>query len=133
MAGRTTVLCNVTVLVDGYNLSGACNEATVSYASEMLDATTFGLCTRVRRGGLTTFNLALKGFDFLGSACSAEALFQPIVGSSGHMFAFFPTTITGCAECGYVGRGTVDSYSPGGTVGTIMPFTTSIVGTGVEA
>lgn len=133
MAGRTNILSNVTVLVDGYNLSGACNEATVSYQSEMLDVTTFGLGTRVRRGGLTTFSLALKGFDFLGSACSPEALFQPIIGSSGHMFAFFPTTITGCAECGYVGRGTVESYSPGGTVGTIMPFTTSIIGTGAGA
>ena len=133
MAGRTNILTNVTVLVDGLNLSGVCNEATVNYQAEMLDATTFGLGTRVRRGGLTTFSLAVKGFDFMGSACSPESLFQPIVGSSGHMFAFFPTTITGCAECGYVGRGTVESYSPGGTVGTIMPFTTSIIGTGAEA
>ena len=42
MAGRTTMLCNVTVLVDGVNLSGACNEATLNYSAEMLDVTTFG-------------------------------------------------------------------------------------------
>ena len=129
----TTVLCNVTVLVDGLDLSGACNEATVNYSAEMLDTTTFGTCTRKRQGGLTTFGLALKGFDFLGTSCSPEATIQPIVGSSGHMFAFFPTVLHGCQECGFIGRAVVESYTPGGTVGTIMPFTTSIVGTGVEA
>lgn len=128
----TTVLCNVTVIVDGTNLSGACNEATVNYSAEMLDATTFGVCTRVRRGGLTTFGLALKGFDFMGSSCSPESLLQPIVGSCGHLFAFFPTTLTGCAECGYAGRAVVESYTPGGAVGTIMPFTASLVGGGVD-
>ena len=127
----TTMLCNVTILVDGTNLSGACNEATVNYSAEMLDATTFGLCTRVRKGGLTTFNLALKGFTFLGTSCEPDVVLGGNVGSSGRLMLFAPTRMYGCQECVYVGRGVVESYTPGGAVGTIMPFSASIVGTGV--
>jgi hypothetical protein len=135
MAGRTAVYSNVTILVDGLNLSGQCNQASVNYSAEMLDVTTFGAVgnTRVRQGGLTTFSLGLQGFDFQGCSCSPEALLQPIIGSSGHMFTFFPTTIHGCQGCGYAGRAVVESYTAGGAVGAIMPFSANIVGTGVTA
>lgn len=132
MPNRTAVLNNITLLVNGMNLSGACNEATVNYSAEMLDATTFGCTTRVRRGGLTTMALALKGFDLMGSSCSPENVLQPIVGSSGTIFAFFPSTITGCTECGYAGRGIVEAYNPGGAVGTIIPFTAALQSAGKD-
>jgi hypothetical protein len=128
----TTVLSNCTVLVDGVNLSGACNEATVNYSAEMLDETTFGVTTRIRKGGLTAFSVALKGFALQGTSCEPDALMQPIVGSSGTIFCFFPTTLQGCAANGVAGRCVVESYTPGGAVGTIVPFAASLAGAGVE-
>ena len=128
----TTVLTNCTVIVDGANLSGGCNEATVNYSAEMLDATAFGQTTRVRIGGLTTFNLAVKGFALIGSSCEADAVIQPIVGSTGHLFAFFPSTLYGCSANGVVGRCAVESYVVGGAAGVIVPFTALLTGVGVE-
>jgi hypothetical protein len=127
----TTVLCNCKVLVDGTDLSGACNEATVSYTAEMLDATTFGICTRVRKGGLTALAIALKGFYHLGST-GPDGTLWPVVGEPDRVFTFFPTTITTGSYCGYASKATVESLVPGGTVGTLTPFTASIVGNGTE-
>ncbi len=128
----TTVLTNITVLVNGVNLSGVCNEATLNYSAEMLDATTFGQTTRVRKGGLTTITANLKGFCMVGSSSEPDALIQPIVGSCGTIFAIFPTTLHGCQECGYATRGVVESYVPGGAVGTLLPFTATLQGAGIE-
>lgn len=128
----TRTLTNCIALVDGVDLSGACNEALVNYSAEMLDATTFGNTTRIRKGGLTTFALALKGFALMGTSCEPDAVLQPIVGSSGTIFCFFPGTLYGCSADGVAGRCTVESYTPGGPVGVIIPFSATLQGVGVE-
>lgn len=128
----TRVLCNVTILVNGTDLSGACNEASVNYTAEMMDATTFGNCTRVRKGGLTSLAINMKGF-WEGGSTGADGTLWPVVGTANSLFSFFPNSVTAGTYCGYASKCTVESMVPGGTVGTLIPFTASIVGGGTEA
>jgi len=128
----TTVLNNVTVLVNGTNISGLCNEATVNYAAEMIDQTTFGATTRERRGGLTTITIGLKGFLIDAGTTGPETVLGDVIGTCGTQYAFFPTTVNACYECGFAGRGVVQDYNPGGAVGAIAPFTATIASAGVE-
>jgi len=127
----TNTLTNCTVLVNGTNLSGACNECTVGYTAEMLDATTFGTGTRMRKGGLTTITVDVKGFLNLGATGPDGRIF-PVVGSAGSVFTFFPTTIVEGGYGGYAAKCVAASFNPGGPVGALLPFTATIEGAGTE-
>ena len=131
----TKVLNNIQVVVNGADLSGVCNEATLNYTTEMLDETCFGDTTRVRRGGLSTFELNLKGFltePATGLSTGAESL-AAVMGSSGTIFTVIVATSTTGLLTGYAGRGTVSNYELGGAVGTILPFTATLTAVGVVA
>jgi len=134
----TTVLNNITVLVNGTNLSGVCNEAAINFSAEMIDQTTFGNTTRIRRGGLTAMTVNLKGFmndgptAAVGGSTGGESALYPVVGSSGTIITIFPTTIDTCSPCGFATRGVVESFIPGGAVGAILPFTAVLQSAGLE-
>ena len=90
-----------------------------------------GTVQRVRKGGLTSLAVAVKGF-WEGGSTGADGTLWPVLGDANQVFTFFPHDITVGLYCGYASKCTVESMVPGGTVGTLIPFTASIVGNGTE-
>jgi hypothetical protein len=124
----TVVYTNVVALVGGANLSGDCNQASVDYVAEMLDATTFGDTTRRRKGGLTSIKVGLAGFVDHGIGQPLPLLTDQMGAVS--IFTLFPDGVTLGAQSGVACQGAHADVKLGGAVGTLYPFTASIEGAG---
>lgn len=126
----TLVLKNATVLVDGLDMSGDCNECTVTYSAEMLDATTFGGNTRKRKGGLTTVNLSLKGFLEFGDGAPDPALFASMGATAIVTVSADSAPSIAGIENAFAFKCARASINYGGPVGTLLPFTATFEGAG---
>ena len=124
----TVLYTNVVALVGGANLSGDCNQASVDYTAEMLDATTFGDTTRRRKGGLTSIKVALAGFVNHGVGEPLPLLTDQMGAVS--ILTLFPDGVTLGAQSGVACKGAHAEVQLGGAVGVLYPFTAAIEGAG---
>jgi hypothetical protein len=116
----TEVFLDAQILVDGVSISGQSNELNVNYASELLDETTFGATTRLRKGGLKTVTFEGSGFFESGLGSIDELMF---VGTGeSHVVTVFPKAVVegDTGAMGFAMRGLEETYDFGGTVGALM-------------
>tara|TARA_Y100000310_G_scaffold85390_1_gene82258 strand:+ start:6643 stop:7392 length:750 start_codon:yes stop_codon:yes gene_type:complete len=120
----TTVFKDAKIFLKGFDLSGDHNDLGLNFSSEMLDATTFGNSTRIRKGGLKTADMSGSGFWQGGANEVDDALFNRI-GVDNELMTLFGDGINGGTTCapGYAMKSVAASYNPGGSVGALLPFT----------
>lgn len=120
MSADSVVYRNAYVWVDAYDLSSQCKEATINYASEMLDRTAMGDTTRNRRGGLYVWSIDLQFHQTFAS--SVDAALFPLVGSSAALEIRPQNACSTASNPRWTGVGILESYKPvGGAVGTLLP------------
>ena len=133
----TIVYKNAKMFIQDAEIDAQLSELNVDYKAEMLDVTTFGYNTRIKRGGLYT--AAINGKGFYDSSTSAESFADVIWSNMGEdndsRANGAPTVITVFADgitegtltdMGFAMLGVVSGMTIGGAVGTILPlaFTT---------
>lgn len=124
---------NAKVLVDGYDLSGDHTSVTVAMSAEMLDETSMGDTTRIRKGGLTICDVTGAGY-FNTSAGTIDRVMFGIVGSDDKLITVFPDGITeGGTQvgAGFSMKGVVDHYNLQGDVGSLLGFEFAVMGRGI--
>lgn len=132
----TVVFKDADVFYEGVDLSGQLNEVTLEYGVEILDATTFGQSTRIRKGGLTTPRASMRGFWDADAAGQPDVELFEGVGVDDRVLTLFPDGITEGstgAGSGFAFKVVAVSYAPGGAVGELLPFTFTADGRGIEA
>jgi len=117
------VLKGVRLLISGFDMSGKHNSLTINHTADILDRTCFNSSARKRLAGLTDMDMSLEGY--WGSTNVDKQSFDNI-GSSGRVVTVVPTTTDG--QTAFMGRGCYSGYIPGGTVGELLGFSVSIVG-----
>lgn len=113
------------LFIGGADLSADLYELAVSYAAEMLDATTFGQTTRVVQGGLFMGEIAGAGYFRGGDGAVEQVIFSQI-GVDDVVIAVFPDGITEGATStgmGYAMKGELSEFKLGGSVGILLPIT----------
>lgn len=124
---------NAKIFVDGFDLGGDFESVEVAHSAEMLDETTFGDSTRIRKGGLTVSDVSGSGY-WSGDVGAVDRIMFDIVGSDDKVISVFPNGITeGTAtEKGYSMKGVLESYNIGGAVGALLPFDCAMMGRGIS-
>jgi hypothetical protein len=125
---------NARILVGGYNISGDSNSLGVNLAAEMLDETSFGDSTRIRKGGLKTADVQ-GAANWDASAGHVDAILFGVVGVDDQVVTVFANGITeGTAtDMGFSMKGVLDKYNVKGDVGSLCTVDFSIMGRGVGA
>lgn len=117
------------VYLAGYDLSGQLNQASLDYACETLDETTFGSTTRINKGGLLKVNAAVEGlWDSSGDTAPDPVLF-PRIGSSDMPAVMVPQGAT-VGNIAYLFRVLGAKYALNGRTGGLLPFSLELPGTG---
>ena len=131
----TILYRNCQMLVNGLELSAQLHELAVEYAAELLDATTFGADTRIRKGGLLTGRVAGKGF-FQGGDGNIEQVLFSLAGVDDTIVAVFPDGVTegsNTTGAGYACKGVLGEFAIGGAVGTLLDVTFAAESRGIAA
>lgn len=119
-----TVYRNAVLLLNGTDLSGALHDFGVEYAAEMLDVTTMGQDTRVKKGGLKTAKMSGKAF--FDASVGVEVILFPDVGVDDVILTVFPDGVTEGATgagAGYAMKGVLSTFNMGGAVGQPLDVT----------
>lgn len=130
----TIVYRNVVLLVDGLAMHGSLNELSVEYGAEVLDETTFGDDTRIRKGGLFTARISGAGF-FEGGNGEIEQLLFTLCGDDDAVFTVFPDGVTEggtTTGMGYGMKGVVYEFTLGEAVGNLLKVTFAVEGRGIN-
>ncbi len=123
----TLIWSDVKVMVGGFDLSGQHNSATLTLDTEILDSTVFGTATtRLNVGGLTNVRLESSGFADFAIAGVDERLFTEI-GLENTIVTLAPEGFAEGDLAYFMGM-TYANYTPGGTVGDLLPFSTTAAG-----
>ena len=119
----TVYLRNVRIFVDGYELSGDFNEIAMDYSAEMLDETSFGDSTRIRKGGLKIVDVS-GGGNWNGDAGTVGRILFDIVGTDDKVISVFANGVTEgtTTDKGFSTKGVVSEFNIGDSVGTLLPF-----------
>ena len=123
-----TVLKNVKIYLDGYDLSGDMNSATLSYSADLLDNTVFGDKSRGRIAGLNNVEFTADGFwnaDTTGSKIDNMAMAE--IGTSDAVLSIIPQG-TALGNVAYFTKGLVGEYSPSGKIGDMFGYTMAAYG-----
>ena len=127
--GTSTVLKDCRVYSGGYDLSGSTNSASLTYAFDELDATMFTAATRFSKPGLAKLSFDMSGLTYSDGSDEPEDVFYSSLGSTSNPLTIAP--LTGAAgEVAYFAETLQLSYSMGGPVGELCPFTVSGTGQG---
>ena len=114
--------------VGQYDLSGDMHKLELRYGAELLDVTTFGQTTRIRKGGLKTVGLSAEGYWSGGTDLVDDALFAKIGVQN------VPITIAKGGETldndAYLFRCIHGVYTPGASIGEMLRFSVSAEGSG---
>lgn len=122
------------IFVDGFELSADFESIEVAFSAEMLDETTFGDSTRIRKGGLTMADVSGSGY-WNGAAGAVDRILFDIVGSDNKIITVFANGISEgtSTDKGFSMKGVVSDYNIGGSVGALLPFDFAMSGRGIEA
>lgn len=126
-------------------IDGALSDFSVDYKAEMLDVTTFGDDTRIKKGGLFTASISGKGFfDQVGGVGNLDAFLfnnngtDESTAASGNptIVTVFANGITEGAVTdmgGFAMKGVLESMTMGGGVGIALPLSFAVSARGVFA
>lgn len=123
---------NANLFVGGYELTTQHNQMGLEFSVEALDATVFGADTRTMKGGLKVAKLTGGGF-FNAGVGSVHQVFMDSHALSDVVIMLFPEAIgVGATSTGsgYMMRAVELTYTHGGAVGDLHPFTVSAEGRG---
>lgn len=124
---------NAVILIDGASLAASFSEGpNVSYSAEMLDETAHGDDTRINKGGLKTATIDGGGHCEFGSGSVESWLFDR-VGDDDIPVVVFPDGIEEgtTTKKGFAMLASVEEFSIGGAVGSLLPFNFSAQSRGV--
>lgn len=116
---------NAEVLIDGYDFTAQFNELAVEHSAEMIDASNFGVATRVNKGGLFVSSITGAGFAVFGTGLVGSVLFDAVAGAD-VLVSVFPAGVTEGEASGYSMLGQVETFTLAGAVGTLTPFTLAV-------
>lgn len=116
------------------DVSAQLNELTVDYNAEMLDETTFGDDTRIRKGGLKTAKITGRGFfDANLGPLGAESVIFGNHGADDTVFTAFPDGPTEGSPTGWAMKGVVSEFTIGeGGVGAVLGLTFAVESRGIK-
>jgi hypothetical protein len=109
------------VFFAGHNLSGQTNSVTLNRSAEILDASVFGVGTRVNAAGLLDYSADVAGFW----DTSSDAVIQPIFDEVGQITNSMPLILypkDSDLGTAYTFMATQESLELLGTLGELMPF-----------
>lgn len=123
-----TVLTNTLLLVDGANLSGQTNKASIAAEFDELDATTFGSNGwKEVAAGLGSSTWAAEGLWAAGDLGKPDdRLWADLGGTAAWTIAASPTD----GDVAYLGSVMSAQFKVGGQVGELAPFTADGKGSG---
>lgn len=129
----TIVYYRARVFIGDADISASLNELTVEYSAEMLDETTFGDDTRVKKGGLKMAKMSGKGFfDNALGPLGAEAVLFGNNGSDDTVISLFPDSITEGSQSGFAMKGVLSEFRLGeGGVGSVLGLSFSAESRGI--
>lgn len=123
-------LNNAKIVVAQADLSGASNSVELMHEVEDLDSTVFGSSGyRSRVGGLHSVSCTVQGFWDAGDGTKPDDRLFADLGVAGVPLTVSPTGAT-VGDVSYFTKVVRPSYSLGGAVGEIMPFTSAAMGDG---
>lgn len=125
-------LTNLKTWLDGYDVSGDLNEATVDDGADMKDASVFGLDTHRMQPGLKTAKLGLKGFWQADDSASPQLIDKTLFTRVAVANSVVSLSPAGGAEgdVGFSLRALLGQYAPGAKVGDLFAFTVSAEASG---
>jgi hypothetical protein len=124
----TQVLTDSKLYLGQYDVSGDLQAINSDFAAELLDVTTFGQTTRVRKGGLKVVTMNSEGLWSGGANAVDDALFAQI-GVANVPVTIIPAGAT-LSNPAYIFRAIHGSYAPGATVGEMFRFSVAAEGSG---
>lgn len=111
---------NAFLQVNAVDLSNDVASITLNYASEMLDETAMGDSSRIRKGGLLDWSVAVT-FHQDYAASQVDATLFSLVGTTACIEVRPQNICSTGANPRYEGIGILESYQPvGGDVGTLL-------------
>lgn len=129
----TIVYYRARVLIGDADVSAQLSECSVDYNAEMLDETTFGDDTRIRKGGLKAAKISGKGFfDAARGPLGAEAVLFGNTGTDDTVISLFPDSVTEGSQCGFGMKGVLSEFRLGeGGVGSVLALSFSAESRGI--
>lgn len=109
------------------DISGDLNTVALSYEAEMQDDTAMGDDTRSNKPGLTNVGVAMEGF--VESDDAIEDLLWDKFTVAGEVLTVAPET-GAAGETAFSFKSLIATYTPGGTVGDLLSFSSDANGTG---
>lgn len=126
---------NAKLFVNEGQLDASLSELSVDYSAEILDVTTFGQDTRIKRGGLFMGKISGKGFFDLVGAIGLEPLLFGDVGLDDSVITVFADGITegSILGAGFAMKGVITEFKIGNPVGAVLQVDFSAESRGVDA
>jgi len=119
-------LTNVFAHLAGYDFTGDSNQAAIETEAEALDATPFGLGWKSMVGGLKSSAFSMAGFWQSAASQAVDPEAFAGLGVADRVLTFGPSQVEG--DPAYMLQAVQSSYSLGGDVGAVMPFSLAASG-----
>jgi hypothetical protein len=131
----TLIYKDASIFIDGYDLSTAHSDLTLSYSAEMQDETSFGDETRINKGGLEVVSVTGSGFWENSAPNLVDDAYFGLMGSDDKVVSLYATGVTAgdAVPGGFAFKGVISEFSVGGGVGGLLTFNVTIEGRGIEA
>lgn len=118
-----TLLSDVLILANQYDVSGDANTLAIEYGADAIDDTVFGADTRTLMGGLKFHRFSLGGF-YRAATGAIDTVVFPLIGTSDTLVTWAPTNTAG--DRAFFGKTLANQYQPfGGSVGDAARFSLS--------
>lgn len=121
-------LTDARLLIAGRDLSGQMNALALEYGAEMLDASTFGVGTRVNAGGLKSVVANAQGLWDASTVNAPDPAIFDNIGVADIPVIIAPSPAVG--DRAYLFRAVHSEYTPGGQVGELLGFSVAMEGAG---
>lgn len=122
-----SVFKNAKSYLHGYDISGDLNEMELAYSAAMLDDTTFGDDTESNKAGLKKVTVMQKGFWQSDGTDAVDDIIWDNFAVADKPLTLCPTDGT-AGEPAYSVKAVLGTYTIGGKVGDLLPFTVNANG-----
>jgi len=119
-------LTNAFAHLAGYDFTGDSNQAAIETEAEALDATPFGLGWKAMIAGLKSSAFSMAGFWQSAASQAVDPEAFAGLGEADRVLTFGPSQVEG--DPAYMLQAVQSSYSLGGDVGAVMPFSLAASG-----
>lgn len=120
------VLTDAKLFIAGRDLSGQMNALALEYAADMLDATTFGVGTRVNAGGLKSVVANHQGLWDASTVNAPDPAIFDNIGVADVPVIIAPSPAVG--DTAFLFNAVHREYVPGGSVGELFSFSVALEG-----